>query len=159
MHAIHAEKPRHTHQIEAAPPDVVRRLQDRLLKRQLEYLAEKSPFYARKLAESGRPDLSFESLDDLTRLPFTVKDEIRRSLASRTPLGDHLAADEGDLVQFHCSSGTTGRPSYVGLTSADVAGESDSSQYLAGRLSRLVSCSGRWLSWSSSQHGRCLLPP
>src|SRR5439155_5573919 len=121
MHAIHAEKSRHAHQIEAAPPDVVRRLQARLLKRQLEYLAEKSPFYARKLAESGRPDLSFESLDDLTRLPFTVKDEIRRSLASRTPLGDHLAADEGDLVQFHCSSGTTGRPSYVGLTSADVA--------------------------------------
>jgi len=120
MHA-HSENPRHAHQIEAAPPDEVRRLQARLLKRQLKYLAAKSRFYAQKLADAGRPDLSFESLDDLTGLPFTVKDEIRRSLASRTLLGDHLAADEKDLVQFHCSSGTTGRPSYVGLTSADLA--------------------------------------
>lgn len=121
MHADHAEKPRHAHEIEAAAPHEVSRLQARLLKRQLEYLAARSPFYAKKLADAGRPDLSFESLEDLTRLPFTVKDEIRQSLASRTPLGDHLAADEDDLVQFHSSSGTTGRPSYVGLTSADLA--------------------------------------
>ena len=113
--------PAHAHAIESAPAAQTRELQAQLLRRQLAYLVERSPFHRRKLEEAGRPDLSFETLDDLSTLPFTVKDEVRQSLDRHRPLGEHLAADENDIVQFHCSSGTTGRPSYVGLTANDLA--------------------------------------
>ena len=111
----------HAHQVESLPGRDVALMQEGLLKRQLEYLAARSPFYLEKLEAAGRPDLSFRSLAHLDGLPFTTKDDVRRSLARQSPLGEHLAADPGSLVQFHCSSGTTGRPSYVGLTASDLA--------------------------------------
>ena len=111
----------HAHPIESTPEAEIRARQAELLRGQLAYLAEHSPFHRRKLEEAGRPDLSFKTLNDLATLPFTVKDDVRQSLGRHAPLGEHLAAAEGDVVQFHCSSGTTGRPSYVGLTSADLA--------------------------------------
>jgi len=111
----------HAHVIESASPEEIQSLQVQLLKRQLGYLDEKSPFHRRKLNDFGRPDRSFKSLADLPGIPFTVKDEIRESLSKAPPLGQHIAADPIRLVQWHCSSGTTGRPSYVGLTAADLA--------------------------------------
>jgi phenylacetate-CoA ligase len=110
----------HGHAIESVAPADIRVMQEQLLKQQLTYLFEHSPFHRRKLELAGRPDLSFRSLDDLANLPYTVKDEVRQSLQQAAPLGEHLAASTAELVQFHCSSGTTGRPSYVGLTAADL---------------------------------------
>jgi phenylacetate-CoA ligase len=109
----------HAHAVESIPGPELRSLQSRLLAEQLAYLYERSPFYRRKLEEAGRPDRTFRGLDGMASLPFTVKDEIRQSLEREAPLGEHLAADPGQLVQFHCSSGTTGRASYVALTGSD----------------------------------------
>lgn len=109
------------HPIEAASRAQLRQLQDALLRRQLRYLWERSPFYRQKLSAAGVTPDAVGGVADLAMLPFTTKDEIRVSLERRRPLGDHLAADPGDLVQFHASSGTTGRPSYVALTVADLA--------------------------------------
>lgn len=103
------------------PQGEIRAMQERLLRRQLTYLVERSPFHLRKLEEAGRPDRQFRGLAELPTLPYTIKDEVRQSLQRESPLGEHLAASPDELIQFHCSSGTTGRPSYVGLTSVDLA--------------------------------------
>jgi len=111
----------HAHPIEAASETELWDLQDALLRRQVRYLWQRSPFYRQKLAAAGVTPDAVGGVADLPRFPFTTKDEIRVSLERRRPLGDHLAADPSDLVQFHSSSGTTGRPSYVALTAADLA--------------------------------------
>ncbi len=108
------------HPVERLRAEERRAMQSSLLRRQLDYLIAQSPFYRRKLEQNGRPDRSVGSIDDLPALPYTSKEEIRESLSRCGPLGEHVAADPAELVQFHCSSGTTGRPSYVGLTAPDL---------------------------------------
>jgi len=76
-------------------------------------LRERSPFYRDKLA--GFEDASFEDL------PFTTKDEIRESLAAEPPLGRHLAAPVEAVRRVYSTSGTTGDPSYIAVTDADLA--------------------------------------
>ncbi|WP_308114921.1 phenylacetate--CoA ligase family protein [Rhodococcus opacus] len=61
-----------------------------------------------------------KTVADLAGLPFTEKQELRDSLAATPPLGSHVAADRADIVQIQASSGTTGSPSYVGLTRSDI---------------------------------------
>lgn len=106
--------------IELEAPTEIRRLQNRLLQAQVQYLAEHSRFYQEKFTANGVGVSGVRSIDDLVSLPFTTKDEIRTSLERVRPLGEHLAAPTEDLVQFQSSSGTTGRPSHVGVTKADL---------------------------------------
>ncbi|MDP9133329.1 MAG: phenylacetate--CoA ligase family protein [Actinomycetota bacterium] len=87
------------------------------LRLQLAYLRERSAFYRDRLAGAG--DVG---LDDLPGLPFTTKDEIRESLAAEPPLGRHLAAPHEAVRRVYSTSGTTGDPSYVAVTDADLAG-------------------------------------
>jgi phenylacetate-CoA ligase len=82
------------------------------LARQVVALRERSPFYRDKLA--GHEDAPFEAL------PFTTKDEIRESLASAPPLGHHLAARLEAVRRVYSTSGTTGEPSYIAVTDADL---------------------------------------
>ena len=84
------------------------------LARHVAALRERSPFYRDKLA--GIEDAPFEAL------PFTTKDEIRESLAAEPPLGRHLAAPLEDVRRIYSSSGTTGDPSYIAVTQADLEG-------------------------------------
>jgi phenylacetate-CoA ligase len=107
--------------IEGLAPAEIRAIQNKRLASQWAYLWAKSPFYQQKLTAAGLGPNSVKSVEDLTAVPFTVKDDIRKSLAANPPLGNHLAADPADLVQFQASTGTTGRPSYVGLTARDRA--------------------------------------
>jgi phenylacetate-CoA ligase len=109
-------------QLETMPWDEVERLQLEKLRRQLEYVVARSPFYARKLGEAGFAARDLRSLDDLRRLPFTTKEELRESQIAAPPLGEHAAAELRDVVRVHSSSGTTGRPSYVGVTAHDTHG-------------------------------------
>jgi phenylacetate-CoA ligase len=80
-------------------------------------LRERSPFYRDKLARIE--DAPFEAL------PFTTKDEIRASLAAAPPLGRHLAARPEDVRRIYSTSGTTGDPSYIAVTDADLAAWTD----------------------------------
>ena len=57
---------------------------------------------------------------DLARLPFTEKAELRASQRQYPPLGSHGAAPMADVVRVHASSGTTGTPSFIGLTEHDI---------------------------------------
>ena len=89
---------------------------DVAFQRQLTYVRERSPFYRDKLA-----GIRAETLADLPSLPFTTKDEIRESLAAEPPLGRHLAAPVERVRRIYSTSGTTGDPSYIAVTDADLA--------------------------------------
>ena len=98
------------------------RLDDGAYRSQIAYLLEHSRFYRKKLGESGiRTADDAGGLSDIDRLPFTEKDELRASRSTAEPVGTHLAVAIGELARIYSTSGTTGAPSYVPLTSEDLA--------------------------------------
>lgn len=98
----------------------LRERESELLVAQLAYLQKNSPFYREKLHDAGVRAESVRSVGDLHRLPFTEKSELRESLAAHPPLGRHAAAPLTSLAQIQATSGTTGTPSYFGLTPHDL---------------------------------------
>lgn len=105
---------------EALAPVDAQALQDAALREQIQYLWANSDFYRDKLAEDGVTPEEIQGVGDLPRIGFTEKQDLRESLAVAPPLGRHAAAPLGDVIQVQASSGTTGSPSYVGLTRRDV---------------------------------------
>jgi phenylacetate-CoA ligase len=58
-----------------------------------------------------RPDpAKLRTLDDLRRLPFTTKDELKENQAAHPPWGDVLAVPLAEVLRVHLTSATTGRP-------------------------------------------------
>src|SRR5262249_3024018 len=106
-------------EIEMLNPAELRALQQERLARQLDYLIARSPFYRDKFSAAGIRREDLRSLKDLERFPFTTKEDLRQSQAECPPLGRHMAADMIDVIRIHSSTGTTGRPSFVGLTRRD----------------------------------------
>ena len=94
---------------------------DAKFRRQIAYLFERSPFYARKLTEGGFKDGdAVGGLDRIAELPATDKDEIRESQKTAPPFGEHLAADPASIMRVFSTSGTTGTPTYIAATKADI---------------------------------------
>lgn len=106
--------------IEYAPWSKVQQIQLAKFREQFRYVLEHSAFYRQKFTGLDTAPDDIRSLEDVARLPFTEKDELRLSLTEAGQLGHHAAAPLDQLVQRQASSGTTGRPSYVGLTAHDV---------------------------------------
>jgi phenylacetate-CoA ligase len=73
------------------------------------------PFYRRKFDELGIDPEDIKSLDDLKRLPFTTKEDMRENY----PYG-MFAVPLREIVRIHASSGTTGMPTVVGYTKGDL---------------------------------------
>jgi phenylacetate-CoA ligase len=73
------------------------------------------PFYRRKFDELGISPEDFGSLDDLSRLPFTTKEDLRKNY----PYG-LFAVPLREVVRIHASSGTTGMSTVVGYTRNDI---------------------------------------
>src|SRR4051794_21012942 len=86
------------------------------LRRQLSYLADRSPLYRRKLCGVAE---WLRRVDDLRGVEYTTKDELRAGQERDPPFGEHLCAPRDALVRIHVTSGTTGRPVAIGLTRAD----------------------------------------
>ena len=107
-------------QIEGAPHTEAAKVQNARLRSQLDYLSTHSDFYRAKFTDHGIDPSRVRTVEHLADLPFTEKHELRESLATDPPLGSHSAADAADVVQIQASSGTTGSPSYVGLTRDDI---------------------------------------
>jgi phenylacetate-CoA ligase len=106
--------------IETRAPNEVRMIQTTLLREQLVYLRTYSRFYQEKLAQAGVEWDELRNIDDLAKVPFTLKQDLRDSLRAEPPFGKHLAVDITDVAQMQASSGTTGSPSYVALTESDL---------------------------------------
>ena len=95
------------------------RLQLRRLREQVAHAARRSPFYRRKLRAARVDPAKLRTLDDLRRLPFTTKDELKDNQREHPPWGDVLAVPLADVVRVHLTSATTGRP----LAFLDTAGD------------------------------------
>ncbi|WP_377320071.1 phenylacetate--CoA ligase family protein [Pimelobacter simplex] len=91
-----------------------------MLRSQLAHIQKSSLFYRQKMAAADVDLASVRTVQDLRRVPFTDKEELRRSLADHPPLGAHLAVQTADLAQIQATSGTSGTPSYFGLTQHDL---------------------------------------
>jgi phenylacetate-CoA ligase len=89
---------------------------DASFREQLAYLLGRSPFYREKLA---RCDTS-GGLKEIARLPLTEKQELKATATPENPFGAHLCVEPTELVRIYSTSGTTGTPSYVPLTAADL---------------------------------------
>ncbi|MDR1777768.1 MAG: phenylacetate--CoA ligase [Desulfovibrio sp.] len=77
--------------------------------------ARKCDFYRERLDEAGIGPDSLRSLDDIRRIPFTTKQDLR----SQYPTG-LLCVPPAQIVRMHCSSGTTGSPTAICHTRNDI---------------------------------------
>lgn len=111
----------HWSRAESMDPEELRALQEGKLRTQLVRLYRTSAFYRRKLDQTGASPRDIVSLEDLSGLPFTEKQELRDSQRDQPPLGAHAGVAMADVVRIHATSGTTGTPSYVGVTEHDSA--------------------------------------
>ncbi len=98
---------------ESLPREGLQALQLERLRALVVRLRERVPIYAERLADVQPGDV--RSLDDLRLLPFTRKDDLRDTY----PLG-MLAVPREQLARIHASSGTTGKPTVVAYTAADL---------------------------------------
>jgi phenylacetate-CoA ligase len=105
--------------IETATAKEIAGLQQGLLATQLDYLFARSQFYQEKFRTAAIRRKDLRALRDLARFPFTTKEELRASQTTHPPLGSHIAADWHDVIRVHSSTGTTGKPSFVGITRRD----------------------------------------
>ncbi len=78
------------------------------------------PFYRERLDKAGVAPEDIHSLEDIQRIPFTLKDDMRAAY----PYG-MFAAPLKDIVRIHASSGTTGLSTVVGYTRRDLRTWSD----------------------------------
>jgi phenylacetate-CoA ligase len=107
-------------EMETLSDDALHNLHQEKFLKQLEYLYKHSPLYQDKLKEAGMRPGDIHSLEDIVKLPFTQKHELRESQMSSPPVGRHRACSLEQLSRVYSSSGTTGVPTYVGLTYDDI---------------------------------------
>jgi phenylacetate-CoA ligase len=105
--------------IETMDPDELRLIQEKKFLKQMDYIWEKSHFYQKKFKEHGVERGDVGGLEDLHKLPFTEKDELRKSQEETPPLGSHCIVPIHDIIRIQSSSGTTGVPTFVGITRHD----------------------------------------
>ena len=100
---------------ETLPREEIRKIQLERLQETVSRVYEKVEPYRKKMDEAGIKPEDIKSLDDLKRLPFVTKQDMRDNY----PFG-LFAVPKTDLVRIHASSGTTGKPTVVGYTQGDL---------------------------------------
>jgi len=101
--------------IEKMPRDQLRKLQLERLKTQVGRTYYNTEYYRKRMDQAGvKPD-DIKTLDDIRKLPMTSKEDLRENF----PFG-MFAVPRTDVVRLHVSSGTTGTPTVVGYTMADL---------------------------------------
>lgn len=95
---------------ETAPRDRLEAIQWQKLKKLLEVVTTSNPFYQRKFAACGFSPDHVRDLGDLDKLPFTTKLEFQEDQERHPPFGTNLSEPLENYVQYHQTTGTTGRP-------------------------------------------------
>lgn len=90
------------------------------LKKQIARLFESNDFYQKKWQQAGIDPDAVQSLDDLSKLPFTEKTELADSQKSGTLLGANQSVNLERIVRIVGTGGTTGQPLRLGLTQNDL---------------------------------------
>lgn len=107
--------------LECMSREKMRELQGQKLKKIVAHAYEHSPFYKKRFDEYGVKPADINSIDDITKLPFTVKQDLRDNY----PFG-MMAVPMSEILRLHASSGTTGKPIVVGYTQLDLENWSES---------------------------------
>ena len=102
-------------QAQLLKPKQLKSIQQSKIRRIVRYAYRNVPFYRKRFDEAGVKPLSIKGIDDLSRIPFTVKTDLR----DYYPLGI-LAVPQDRLYCLHASSGTTGKPIVVAYTRNDL---------------------------------------
>ena len=96
--------------------DGIRQVQGERLRETVEKVYFNVPYYRSKMQEAGLGPESIQSIDDIVKLPFTTKTDLRDNY----PFG-LFAVPMSEIVRVHASSGTTGKPTVVGYTRNDIS--------------------------------------
>lgn len=102
-------------EIECMPREGLEQLKLKRLQNTVERVYEQVPFYREALQVKGLEPGDIKTLQDIRYLPFTAKADFRDNY----PFG-LFAVDMKEVVRFHSSSGTTGKPTVVGYTRKDI---------------------------------------
>ncbi|MDE1399016.1 phenylacetate--CoA ligase, partial [Bacillus licheniformis] len=105
-------------------------LQLERLKETVKRAYENVPFHREAFAKAGIKPEDIQSLEDLRRLPFMKKTDLRENY----PFG-LFAVGQEDIVRIHGSSGTKGKPTVVGYTKQDIENWSE-------MVARAICCAG-----------------
>ncbi len=100
---------------ETMPEEEMRKFQLEHLKKTLKWVYERIPFYKKKFDEKGVKPGDIKNLEDLSKIPFTVKTDMRDNY----PFG-LCAVPLAEVVRIHASSGTTGKPITGPYTAKDL---------------------------------------
>ncbi len=101
--------------IETMPRQDIKNHQLKKLKEQVHHCYENSSFYRKKFDNVGLKPQEIQSLDDMSKIPFTVKSDLRDNY----PYG-MVAVQPDEIVEIHASSGTTGNPIIGAYTRGDL---------------------------------------
>jgi phenylacetate-CoA ligase len=101
--------------IEEMPKEDLHRMQYKLLKSLVYRLYSFSPFYHDRMKEQKVHPDDIRELSDVKKLPFMFKRDLRDNYPDKI-----FTATQEDLVRYHVSSGTTGKPTVVGYTQNDL---------------------------------------
>lgn len=107
-------------ELETMPLQELRNIEEELLIQQVRYVYYCSKFYRDKFDKAGLKLSDIKGLEDLTKIPFTAKTEIRDSQTAEPPYGYHLATSLNKVVRVHTTSGTTGNPVILPHTKHDL---------------------------------------
>ncbi len=102
--------------MECMDREQLREIQSRRLKKMVEYVYHNTPFYRKKFQEMGLTPDDIHSIDDVVKLPFTEKTDLR----DHYPFG-FAAVPMSQIVRIHASSGTTGKPVVALYTRKDLS--------------------------------------
>jgi phenylacetate-CoA ligase len=97
-------------ELETMPRDELLQYQLDLLRKQMAYVYERSPMYRRKFDQAGVRPEQIKTLDDVQRIPFTTKEELRKSQEQYPPFGDFHCIPTEEGVRVFQTTGTTGIP-------------------------------------------------
>ncbi|MFU8869990.1 phenylacetate--CoA ligase PaaK [Natronococcus sp.] len=101
--------------IEAASREEIRELQNERLRETVRNAYENVDYYRKELEEAGVTPEDIETVDDVTKLPFTTKEDFRDEYPDGL-----FAVDDEEITRIHASSGTTGKPKIVSYTEDDL---------------------------------------
>jgi len=101
--------------MECAPREAMRQIQSQRLQETVQRVYHNVPAYRRKMQEAGLVPADIKSIDDLPKLPFTTKQDLRDNY----PFG-MFTVPMSEIVRVHASSGTTGKSTVVGYTRKDL---------------------------------------
>ncbi|HJJ49837.1 MAG TPA: phenylacetate--CoA ligase [Methanocorpusculum sp.] len=101
--------------LETLGKEETEKLQYRELKTLIARLFRDSPFYNGRMKEAGVSPDDIKSISDITKLPFMKKSDLRENYPNKL-----VCVPEDDVVRYHVSSGTTGKPTVVAYTKNDI---------------------------------------